>query len=317
MALKVADFGFAKKISELQANERYVGTSKHGTPNRRRVKRASPGHVLHPSACGTPGYIAPELLRGDCYACEPDVWSMGVIAYVLLAGYPPFYEKDQVRGGVSPSIDVGGVVLALTSCHHVISLDHQMKLFRKIKNGQYYFHEERWSGHTPECMDMIRKMICVNQEERWTARQLLDHPWMHLGEAHLASRDLSMSQESLKKYVAKQRMRRAANAIIAMRRMSTQSQKSDESSTRDSTRSPGAAPTSPSAAAPAVGAAADGEHGDDAVHGDAHAHLPVGVGRALLSERHIVFQGGLEPMKHYHDHDDDSAHDIKPPADFF
>jgi serine/threonine protein kinase len=222
---------------------------------------------------------------------------MGVIAYVLLAGYPPFYEEDQ------------------------------MKLFRKIKSGQYYFHQERWNKHTPESMDMIRKMLCVDQKARWTAQQLLDHPWMRMGEDLLAARDLSMSRESLKKYVAKQRMRRAANAIIAMRRLSIHSHKSDESTRRDSSMqtssmtpdssapnsAPPSAPTStfttpsPSMSAPAEGdaaaAAAHEDHGHDLMHGDAHAHLPVGIGRTVLSEGHIVFKCGLEAI--HHDHDED------------
>ena len=225
---------------------------------------------------------------------------MGVIAYVLLAGYPPFYEEDQ------------------------------MKLFRKIKSGQYYFHQERWNKHTPESMDMIRKMLCVDQKARWTAQQLLDHPWMRMGEDLLAARDLSMSKESLKKYVAKQRMRRAANAIIAMRRLSIHSYKSEESTRRDSSMqtssmtpdssapnsAPPSAPTStfttpsPSMSAPAEGdaaaaAAAHEDHGHDLMHGDAHAHLPVGIGRTVLSEGHIVFKGGLDAIHHDHDHDED------------
>lgn len=59
--VKIADFGFAKKITDLTVNE---------------------------VACGTPGYVAPEILRGDRYGAEVDIWSMGVICYVLLAGYP-------------------------------------------------------------------------------------------------------------------------------------------------------------------------------------------------------------------------------------
>ena len=58
--IKIADFGFAKRVSELTENE---------TP------------------CGTPGYVPPEILRGDPYGCEVDIWSLGVICYVLLAGY--------------------------------------------------------------------------------------------------------------------------------------------------------------------------------------------------------------------------------------
>jgi calcium/calmodulin-dependent protein kinase I len=66
--IKVADFGFAKRISELE---------------------------VHEVPCGTPGYVAPEILRGDQYSKEVDIWSLGVICYVLLARYPPFYDDDQ------------------------------------------------------------------------------------------------------------------------------------------------------------------------------------------------------------------------------
>ena len=113
-------------------------------------------------ACGTHAYVAPEILRVDHYGCEVDIWSMGVICYVLLAGYPPFYDEDQ------------------------------RNLFRKIKEGKYYFHQERWGNTSPEAIDMIRKMLCLSQKDRWTAKQLLQHPWIQ-------------SLETLIKYRAQER----------------------------------------------------------------------------------------------------------------
>ena len=92
-------------------------------------------------------YTQPEVLRGDKYGCEADIWSLGVIFYVLLCGYPPFYDED------------------LTS------------LFTSIKGGMYEFHDEAWADVSPEAMDMIKKMLCVNRQKRWTAKQLLAHPW--------------------------------------------------------------------------------------------------------------------------------------------
>ena len=85
--MKICDFGFAKKISDLQPDE---------------------------TACGTPGYVAPEILRGDPYGSEVDVWSIGVICYVLLAGYPPFYDANNVE------------------------------LFKKIMAGRYEFDRPWW-----------------------------------------------------------------------------------------------------------------------------------------------------------------------------
>ena len=81
-------------------------------------------------------YVAPEILLGEPYGTEVDIWSMGVICYVLLAGYPPFYDEDQ------------------------------KKLFKKIKEGKYHFHQDYWSAISPDAMDMIRKMLCVSQTDR-------------------------------------------------------------------------------------------------------------------------------------------------------
>lgn len=161
-ALKIADFGFAKRIIDLTAKE---------------------------TACGTPGYVAPEILRGDKYGAEVDIWSMGVICYVLLAGYPPFYDEDQKR------------------------------LFRKIKEGRYHFHEDYWSNTSPEAINLIQNMICVDQSKRWTAEQLLKHPWITLGDEKLEQKDLSGSITVMRKFNARRRLKAAADAVILANRM--------------------------------------------------------------------------------------------------
>lgn len=160
--IKFADFGFAKHVKDLKEKE---------------------------IACGTPGYVAPEVLRSDPYGVEVDVWSMGVICYVLLAGYPPFYDEDQKR------------------------------LFKKIKEGRYYFHEDYWGKTSPEAIDLIKNMLVVNQKKRWTAKQLLDHPWLKMDDEVLGSKDLSGSQTTMKKFNATRRLRSAAHAIILANRM--------------------------------------------------------------------------------------------------
>lgn len=160
--IKIADFGFAKRISELLPKE---------------------------TACGTPGYVAPEILRGDRYGAEVDIWSMGVICYVLLAGYPPFYDEDQKR------------------------------LFKKIKEGRYHFHEDYWSNTSPEAINLIQMMLCVDQSKRWTAAQLLQHPWITLGDDKLANKDLSSSITVMRKFNARRRLKSAADAVIMANRM--------------------------------------------------------------------------------------------------
>eukprot|EP01041_Mallomonas_annulata_P001467 gene1467-2818_t len=161
-SIKIADFGFAKKVTDLVRNE---------------------------VACGTPGYVAPEILRGDAYGAEVDIWSMGVICYVLLAGYPPFYDEDQ------------------------------KKLFKKIKEGRYYFHEDYWGNVSEEAMDLIRKMLCVSQKDRWTATQLLSHPWIIAGDAQLEAKNLSGALVEMKRFNARRRFRSAADAVMITNRM--------------------------------------------------------------------------------------------------
>lgn len=160
--IKIADFGFAKRVRDLSPKE---------------------------TACGTPGYVAPEILRGDKYGAEVDVWSMGVICYVLLAGYPPFYDEDQKR------------------------------LFKKIKEGRYHFHEDYWSNTSPEAINMIQMMLCVDQTKRWTSNQLLKHPWITMGDETLEAKDLTSSIVVMKKFNARRRLKAAADAVIMANRM--------------------------------------------------------------------------------------------------
>mmetsp|Transcript_1485 Transcript_1485/g.2443 ORF Transcript_1485/g.2443 Transcript_1485/m.2443 type:complete len:292 (-) Transcript_1485:308-1183(-) len=160
--IKIADFGFAKRIQDLLPKE---------------------------TACGTPGYVAPEILRGDKYGEEVDIWSMGVICYVLLAGYPPFYDEDQKR------------------------------LFKKIKEGRYHFHEDYWGNTSAEAINLIQMMLCVDQRKRWTAEQLLKHPWITEGDEELANRDLSNSITVMRKFNARRRLKSAADAVILANRM--------------------------------------------------------------------------------------------------
>jgi len=159
--VKIADFGYAKNIS-----------------------------MLHDEApCGTPGYVAPEILRGDSYGAEVDIWSMGVVCYVLLAGYPPFYDDDT------------------------------KKLYRKIRSGNYQFHPEHWDLISEDAKDFIKRMLTVDQKKRWTAQQLLQHPWITYDAKALSTRGLDNTITNLKKFNARKKFRAAAQAVIISNRM--------------------------------------------------------------------------------------------------
>jgi len=103
--------------------------------------------------CGTPLFLAPEVLsskkRGG-YGFEVDYWSIGVILYLMLVGHPPYNEKE-------------GALLEL------------------VKNGRFSFPTQTWSQVTPQAMDLVKKLMCVDVEKRYNGEQVLAHPWMRMG----------------------------------------------------------------------------------------------------------------------------------------
>uniref|UniRef100_A0AAY5ECA1 calcium/calmodulin-dependent protein kinase n=1 Tax=Electrophorus electricus TaxID=8005 RepID=A0AAY5ECA1_ELEEL len=97
---------------------------------------------------GTPGYLSPEVLRKDPYGKPVDIWACGVILYILLVGYPPFWDEDQ------------------------------HKLYQQIKAGAYDFPSPEWDTVTPEAKNLINQMLTINPAKRITAEQALKHPWV-------------------------------------------------------------------------------------------------------------------------------------------
>jgi serine/threonine protein kinase len=103
---------------------------------------------LMKTPCGTPGYIAPEVLHMRGYNQQCDVWSMGVITYILLCGFPPFYA------------------------------DNDAQLFEKIKKGQYEFLKPYWDPISDGAKEFVKKMLIVDPAKRATCDQLLQDPWL-------------------------------------------------------------------------------------------------------------------------------------------
>ena len=140
--------------------------------------------------CGTPGYVAPEILKRVSYGAAVDMWSVGVLTYILLGGYPPFYDDDQNR------------------------------LYAKIKSGNYEFHEDYWGGVSKEGKDLIMKLLTVNPSDRITAEQALGHPWIVSDDEALKGSDLGVNLRAFKRYNAKRKFKSAGKALIAARRLS-------------------------------------------------------------------------------------------------
>jgi len=139
--VKVGDFGFAKRVH-------------------------TPKSLF--TRCGTPTYVAPEILKGHPYDQAIDMWSVGVIIYVALVGYPPFLEQDQR-----------------------IMLD-------KIRHGKYEFFEEDWSAISEQARGLIRRLLVVDPDNRWSASQALHHEWIaEIDDVKLSKHELRSSLASL------------------------------------------------------------------------------------------------------------------------
>lgn len=110
-----------------------------------------------------PHYAAPENLLGLPYTTKVDLWSIGVITYILLSGYPPFSD------------------------------DNKTNLVYKIQKGQFEFHEEYWMCISDQARHFIRSLLKVNPDERLDCRQALNHPWFTMDEKELVLNHKSIS----------------------------------------------------------------------------------------------------------------------------
>jgi len=118
--VKIADFGFSKNFDD----EKLM------------------------TSCGSPGYVAPEVLTCESYDNSVDMWSVGVIIYILLCGYPPFYA------------------------------DNAPALFKKIMDVQYDFDDPSWDDVSSNAKDLIKNLLVKDPKKRFTAKQCLAHAWV-------------------------------------------------------------------------------------------------------------------------------------------
>ncbi|KAG8521601.1 Serine/threonine-protein kinase DCLK3 [Galemys pyrenaicus] len=109
-------------------------------------------HVVRPifTVCGTPTYVAPEILSEKGYGLEVDMWAAGVILYILLCGFPPFRSPDR----------------------------DQDELFNIIQLGHFEFLAPYWDNISDAAKDLVSRLLVVDPKKRYTAHQVLQHPWI-------------------------------------------------------------------------------------------------------------------------------------------
>ncbi|XP_049860571.1 calcium/calmodulin-dependent protein kinase type II alpha chain isoform X4 [Schistocerca gregaria] len=166
---------------------------------------------------GTPGYLSPEVLKKEPYGKPVDIWACGVILYILLVGYPPFWDEDQHR------------------------------LYAQIKAGAYDYPSPEWDTVTPEAKNLINQMLTVNPSKRITASEALRHPWICQRERVASVVHRQETVDCLKKFNARRKLKGAIlTTMLATRNFSSKydahgrsiiTKKSDGSQVKESTDS--------------------------------------------------------------------------------
>jgi len=158
--LKIADFGLAGQI------------------------KGSNG-VLY-GVAGTPLYMAPEMVSKKPYSYPADVWSMGVICFILLGGYPPF-NADSIG-----------------------------KLITVIKKADYSFDHRFWGGISKDAKDLIASMLALNPSKRITIKEALEHKWIRTSDEALAAKSLEINHAEFKKYNARRKLKAAIDVVMIL-----------------------------------------------------------------------------------------------------
>lgn len=153
--LKIADFGLSKMI----------------TPN-----------IMKMSICGTPSYSAPELLEGKMYDYSADMWSSGVILFILIGGYEPFYAPTDE------------------------------KIFARILRNQWKFDSPFWDNISSNCKDLVSALLVRDPVKRMSAPEVLKQHWV-LGIA-AKEEQIVGATERLKSFNARRKLKGAANAVL-------------------------------------------------------------------------------------------------------
>jgi len=158
--IKIADFGLATVVS---------------------------GKEMMKTACGTPGYVAPEILKNKGYEGSGcDLWSTGVILYILLCGFPPFHEEDMSA------------------------------MFELILKARYDFISPYWDEISAEAKSLVSNMLTLDPKKRYTAAQVNKDLWIKNA---TSNHKIEGAQKALKKFNATRKLKKATLGLLAQSRM--------------------------------------------------------------------------------------------------
>ncbi|XP_032873631.1 serine/threonine-protein kinase DCLK2 isoform X5 [Amblyraja radiata] len=150
------------------------------------------------TVCGTPTYVAPEIIAESGYGLKVDIWAAGVITYILLCGFPPFRSENNV----------------------------QEDLFDQILVGRLKFPSPYWDNITGSAKELISRMLQVNIESRYTAEKVLTHPWVADDMAHEQDMQMAVTGKLRKHFnpSAKQNNTTAGVSVIMYTALDKESQ---------------------------------------------------------------------------------------------
>eukprot|EP01137_Pigoraptor_chileana_P029696 Opistho-2@15198 len=158
--LKLADFGLAKVLEK---------------------------DLSYNTMCGTPGYIAPEIILSKPYGTPVDMFAVGVILFITLSGTEPFYEESDAA------------------------------VFQRIAACDYSLSDHAWDPISAGAKDLVKRLLVLDGKERLTAEQTLKHPWIR--ELAPESVKLTTTYENLKKWNAKRKWKAGVKAVQALGRL--------------------------------------------------------------------------------------------------
>ncbi|XP_067129751.1 myosin light chain kinase, smooth muscle-like [Centruroides vittatus] len=149
------------------------------------ARKLEPGKKLQ-VLFGTPEFVAPEVISFDRVSYQTDMWSVGVICYVLLSGLSPFMG------------------------------DNDAETMANVTRAVYDFDDESFDKISDEAKDFIEKLLVKELEERLTAAQCLEHPWLR---ANKKTEEKTLDKKKLRRFVIRRKWQKAVNALLALKRM--------------------------------------------------------------------------------------------------